>query len=313
VPVDDPERLAGRVERVLALRSFPGLALVDPTHLAIMADVAEERVFTRGATLLSPGAPVRSMHLIRRGEVAVMREGVAMRRFVGGDIVGAIASLTRDPAGQHVVATQDTRTFEIERGDLEDVLEESFSILNSALRGTLRGVIDCRRQIPVDAGFSAPIADMVRGPADLGLVERVLFLRRLLTYGRARVEALAELASGMVEVRLPAGAELWQIGEASPYSLLVWSGVVRGDTERGQRFRFGPDSVVGGIDSIAGAPRWYRATAETEVVALRSEAADLMDVMEDHPDMGLDMLRVGARILTGLYEELDRAALERRG
>jgi CRP-like cAMP-binding protein len=313
VPADGLERSAGRVERVLALRSFPGLSQVDPAHLAIMADVAEERVFARGATLITPGQPVRSMHLIRRGEVAVMREGVAMRRYGPGDIVGAIASLTRDPAGQHVVATVDTRTFEIERGDFEDVLEESFSMLFSALRGTLRSVIDCRRQIPEDAGFSAPIVEMVRGPADLGLVERVLFLRRLLTYGRAKVEALAELASGMVEVRLPAGAALWQPGEPSPYSLLVWSGVIRGDTGRGQQFRFGPDSVVGGIDSIAGEPRWYRATAETEVVALRSESADLMDVIEDHPDMGLDMLRVASQILKGLYEGLDRAALERRG
>jgi CRP-like cAMP-binding protein len=313
VPADARERSAGRVERVLALRSFPGLALVEPAHLAVMAEVAEERFFAKGATVFSPGAPVRAMQLIRRGEVAVLREGVAMRRFGEGDIVGAIASLTRDPEGQHVVATVDTSTFEIDRDDFSDVLEESFSLLHAAMRGTLRGVLGCRKRLPKDAGFDAPILEETRPPVELGLVERVLFLRGLLTYGRARVEALAELAREMTPMRVPAGTELWAEGDASPHSLLVWSGVVACTTASGQRFRFGPDSAVGGIDSLAGEPRWYRAVAETDLVALRADVTHLVDVIEDNPDMGLDMLRSAARILSGLYERLDRLALDSRG
>ena len=51
--------LRRRFERVLALRSFPGLALVDASHLAVMAEVAEERSFRKGETMLVPGTPVR--------------------------------------------------------------------------------------------------------------------------------------------------------------------------------------------------------------------------------------------------------------
>lgn len=313
MPADGVARSTRRVERVLALRSFPGLALVDPAHLAVMAEIAEERAFRKGEALLVLGTPVRAMHLIRRGEVAILREGIPVRSFRGGDIVGAIAALTRAPEGQHVLAVSDTTTFEIDVSDFEEVLEESFALLLAALRGILRGALECRLQIPEDAGYSSPPPEPVRTTTALGLVERVLFLRRLNAFGSPRVEALAELAREMTEVAFRAGTQIWQIGEQSPYCLVVWSGVVSCITETGQRFRFGPDSVVGGIDSIAGEPRWYVARAETDVVVLRGEAAMLMDVIEDHPDMGIAMLRSAAGSLTHLYERVDRLALEARG
>jgi len=306
-------RATRRVERVLALRSFPGLALVDPAHLAVMAEVAEERAFRKGDVVLTPGTPVRSMHLIRRGEVAILREGIPVRTFRAGDIVGAIAALTRTPDGQHVLAITDTTTFEIEASDFEEVLEESFALLLAALRGTLRGALECRLQIPGDAGYSTPPLEPVRTTTELGLVERVLFLRRLNAFGSPRVEALAELAREMTEVAFRAGTQIWGIGEPALYSLVIWSGVISAITETGQRFRFGPDTVVGGIDSIAAEPRWYIARAETDVVALRGEAALLMDVIEDHPDMGIAMLRSAAGSLTDLYAKVDQLALEGRG
>jgi CRP-like cAMP-binding protein len=309
------ERVGGasrRVERVLALRSFPGLALVDATHLAVMAEVAEERSFRRGEPILTPGKPVRSMHLIRRGEVAVLREGIAVRTFRGGDIVGAIAALTQSPEGQHVLALTDTTTFEIEGADFEEVLEESFSLLLAALRGMLRSALECRLQIPGDAGYAQHVSEGTRMTTELGLVERVLFLRRLNAFGRPRVEALAELAREMTEVHFRAGTEIWSVGEPAPYSLVIWSGVITATTESGQNFRFGCDSIVGGLDSIAVEPRWYRAVAETLVVGLRCESALLMDVIEDHPDMGIAMLKSSAKSLTELYGRLDRIAIEAR-
>ncbi|HEX7671218.1 MAG TPA: cyclic nucleotide-binding domain-containing protein [Polyangiaceae bacterium] len=309
MPVDGGVRSEGRVERVLALRSFPGLAEVDPKHLALLADVAKERVFTKGTALIVPGTPVRAMHLIRRGDVAVLVDGIARRSYAAGALVGGIAALTRDPKGQHVVATTDTRTFEIDRDDFSDVLEESFSLLHSALRGMLRTALDARRAIPENAGFAAlPMSEEAgRASSELGIVERAMFVRRLMTYGSARVEALAELAREMTVLRVSAGTELFRLGEAAPYSLLVHSGVVACETGTAQRFRLGPDSVVGGIDSIAGEPRWYSAVAETDLVALRADTAHLMDVIEDHPDMGLDMLRSAARILAELQEKVYRA------
>ena len=301
-------RPQGHVERVLALRAVPGLGKVPPLDLAALADIAVERVFPQGSLLLPPRTEVRSIHLVRSGTVLSRGRG-GTRRSSEGEVVGLIPALARAPEGLHVVAETEARTFEMNRDHLEEVLEESFSVLLAALRGTMRAVLETRLSLPVDAGFSSPIVgDGVRSDPELGLVERVLFLRRLLTYGRARVEALAELARAMTEVRAPAGTEFFALGAPAPHALLVWSGVVAGESARGQTFRFGPESVVGGIDSIAGEPRWYRAVAETEVVALRSDTAHLIDVIEDHPDMGLDMLRSAARIQLELQAELPAPA-----
>jgi CRP-like cAMP-binding protein len=309
VPDDAGARLAGRVERVLALRSFPGLAEVDPKHLALLADIARERVFPKGTALIVPGTPVPAMHLVRQGSVQVLVDRIPRRSYGAGAIIGGIAALTRDPKGQHVVAATETRTFEIDKDDFTDVLEESFSLLHSVLRGMLRAARDARRSIPVDAGFSAiPLTEEpARASSELGIVERAMFVRRLQTYGSARVEALAELAREMTVLRVSAGTELFRAGDPAPYSLLVYSGVVSCETDTGQRFRLGPDSVVGGVDSISFDPRWYHATAETNLVALRADTEHLMDVIEDHPDMGLDMLRSAARILAELQARVDRS------
>jgi CRP-like cAMP-binding protein len=308
VPADGSDLSARRVERVLALRSFPGLAEVDPVHLGLLADVAKERVFAKGAAVLTPNDPVRAMHLIRSGELSVFRNGVPTRRYRSGGIIGGIAALTRDPRGQHVVATADSRTFELDGDDFFDVLEESFSLLHGSLRGILRSALEVRLAIPGDAGYRGEVVAVPRTALELGLVERVMFVRGLATYGQARVEALAELAREMTLVRAPAGTVLHSIGDAAPHSLLLYSGVIACETKSGQRFRLGADSVVGGMDSISGERRWYNAVTETDVVALRSDTSHLMDVIEDNPDMGIDMLRSAARILAELYETLDRTS-----
>jgi CRP-like cAMP-binding protein len=250
------------------------------------------------------------MHFIREGTVAIMRNAVPVRHYSAGDIVGGLAALAGSERGQHIVATTDARTFEIDRDGYADVLEESFPIMHATLRGIMRSVLASRRVLPVDAGFTAPIPEAMRPAPAFSLVERVLFVRKLLAYGRARVEALAELARDMTVVQAEKGVEFYKAGEVSTYSLLIWSGVVRCETDRGQVFRLGPDSVVGGIDSIASAPRWYRAVADTDVVALRGDTEVLIDVIEDHPDMGIDMLRSAARVLLELHGEQDRLSLD---
>lgn len=294
----------GQVERVLALRTFPGLADLPPAHLAVLAEIVDERFFRAGTPLFLPGRPVASVHLIRRGQVSILREGIAVRSFGPGGTVGALAALTRDPAGQHVVATEDTHTFEANVDDFEDVLEESFPTLLGALRGMATNVLEVRKQLGPSAGFTETKSPVAAIPSRLGLVERILFFRRLLAFGRAKVEAIAELAREAEEVRAPAGTAFWQAGDPARHSLLVVAGEVRCEAPDGQRFILGPDSQVGGIDSMSGLPRWYSAVAATEVVALRSEVTHLLDVIEDHPDMGLEMLRVVGGFLMRLQSEL---------
>jgi CRP-like cAMP-binding protein len=61
---------------------------------------------------------------------------------------------------------------------------------------------------------------------------------------------------------------------------------------------------VGGIDSLAAEPRWYRAVAKSQVTALYIRTQHLLDVIEDDVEFAMDMLRVFARTLRSLQEQV---------
>lgn len=304
---------SGQVERMLALRAFPGFSELDMSQLVVLAEIVTERFFHSGTALSTPGKPVTTVTLIRHGRVNVLRDGVPVRMFGAGDVVGGMAAITRDPVGQHIVAVDDVDAFQLEGEDMADVFEESFPVLHAVIRGLARGVLSVRKQMAPGAGYRPPEPPATGVSEPPGLVERILFLRGLLAYGKARVEALADLAREMEYVQVPAGTVFWQQEDASRYSLLILGGIVDCENADGQSFAFGPNSSVGGIDSLAGLPRWYGATARTEVTALRSDVENLLDVFEDHPDIGIEMLRVLARTLMALQARVDRQTLSSQG
>jgi CRP-like cAMP-binding protein len=76
--------------------------------------------------------------------------------------------------------------------------------------------------------------------------------------------------------------------------LIVVSGVVHCRTALGAEFRFGPRDVVGSLDMVAEAPRWFDATIEQDVVALSHQRDVVADLWEDHPELALDFLHLFA-------------------
>jgi hypothetical protein len=64
---------------------------------------------------------------------------------------------------------------------------------------------------------------------------------------------------------------------------------------------------VGGIDNLAGKPRWYEAVAKERVVALRGQGHGLLDIMEDNFAMAMDFVSTLAGGLTAIVER--KAAL----
>ena len=71
---------------------------------------------------------------------------------------------------------------------------------------------------------------------------------------------------------------------------MLVSGSASCATGEGQSFTFGPGDALGVLDALAREPRWYGATADDEIVALRIAGEALDDVLEDHVEMGLELL-----------------------
>jgi hypothetical protein len=175
---------------------------------------------------------------------------------------------------------------------MEDVFDEHFAIFLGVVRAISRALIQIRHRIGARAGFPALRGIPPRDVGELGLVEKIFVLRNTFDFAKARVEALADLAQETEEVRHPAGATLWKVGDPSDHVLMLISGSVRCQTEGGpQTFGLDPGATVGGIDALSGEPRWYGAIAESDVRALRVGTEQLLDVIEDNMDLGIQLLR----------------------
>jgi CRP-like cAMP-binding protein len=302
-----PHDLAiSQVQRVLHLGTFTAFRGLSSGDLSVIAEHAKPRYFPRGSTLLRPGFPVQRLYFIVRGQVDILRDGVPHRIMGAQDVVGGLAALTGDREGQHVVARSDAVTLELERDDMEDVFEDNFRIFVGVLRAIARAELALRRGLGEDAGYETPrSAEPSRQVGRLDLVERIFFLRQIMSYAKTRIEALADLAQEARELDLPTGRLLWQPGDVADHSVMLIGGLVacQSGDER-QRFRFGPGAIVGGLESVASEPRWYSAIAETRIRALSIDAQSLLDVVEDNMEIATDMLRVHARALRDLGDRI---------
>jgi CRP-like cAMP-binding protein len=301
-----PEGAVTQVERVLALKTFDAFRDLAPVELAALADNARPRRFKKGQALLRPGLPARSLHFILRGKVEVSRRGEPPVSLGPQDVVGGLAALIGDEQSQHAYAVEPTTTLQLHRDDLQDVFEDNFPALLGVLRTLARAQLEVRRGLGKDAGFPLiKTANPARPIAELSLVDKLFFLRKALDFAQSRVEALADLAQETRTLRAAEGQVLWSLGALADHTLLLIEGVIGASSENEEQvFEFGPGDVVGGIDALAGEPRWYQAVARTPITALQIGTQHLLDVIEDNGELGMDLLRVFASTLRALQGRL---------
>jgi CRP-like cAMP-binding protein len=295
-------RRRAALERVLLLRTFPAFAELAPRQLAALAELAEDRFYRAGAVLFAEGQPVRHVLYILSGEVE-LRRGHEVRILGTRSVIGGLAALAQTSDSYRVVAKTDVTAFSIGHEDQIDVFEDDFDMLAGVMRGIAHEYLEERKASGADAGFRSAEDPGVMPRSPLGLVEKLAILRRTQPYNEARLEAVAEVARESPERRFAAGEELWKVGDESGVSLVIAAGVIEGVTADGlQRFRFSRGSIVGGLDSLAAQPRWFDAVAATEVAAIEVHYSFLLDILEDHTEMAMDVLRVLSRGVLALRE-----------
>ena len=99
----------GRLERVIALRGFPGYHDLPPADVARIAARMGERRYKAGAIVQKEGKPLTHFHFVIRGEVEIRRGGRLLRRLGARSIVGGTSALAGDPKGYEIVAVKERR------------------------------------------------------------------------------------------------------------------------------------------------------------------------------------------------------------
>jgi CRP-like cAMP-binding protein len=279
------ERELGTIERVLALKKLPVFADLHPAELAPLAACAVPRRVPAGAPLPAAGDD-GSVHVLLEGRVA---EGNEVREAPA--LLGVLAVLAGErPA---LVAVEESTTLEIRRAPLLAVLGDEFEVWLATLRHVCARTPRGELFGPHDAGAEVAAVRPAADPADLA--DRIATLRRFAPLAVLGIHALGEIAGELDELAVARGHVLWECGAATSHVLAITAGVVR-CTAPGEPARdVGAGTLLGLTEALCAGRFGHRAEARSAVRALRIDVDGFVDVLEDDPEAGVELLGSIAR------------------
>jgi CRP-like cAMP-binding protein len=293
-------RFLATMERVLQLRTLAPLDRLPPLYLGAIAQRAEERLFRRGALLLNPLNPVGAAYLVVEGQVTVSA-GTNGRTEIGpGSTVGFLELLARLDHGVEARAMSDTLTLELDWDTHVGLCDDHFPILHNYLQFLAGQLVSDPARLGHGSGPAGPCVAGTADGRDLNLVERVLALSADHAFSDTSLDAIAELARHAIHVRQFAGQTIWRRGDDAGGFVLLTSGSVTCQAAAGRAWQSEPTLALGLHEALAGSPRWFEATAATPVAGLEIQVAPLLDILEDHLELGIHLMSRLARQLLNI-------------
>jgi CRP-like cAMP-binding protein len=274
---------------LLDLRTINGFEDAELADLTSLAENVTERTFEPGVLVAGTRSRTAAIHIVLEGRLTAP----SGRSWGPAEVCGSLEAMGRRRMSEDVYAEERTRTLQLSAAAFREILEDNYGLLTSVRRALGRQL----HELPITfETFDVPEAV---SELPLGMVERLMLLRRRMPFGRGRIEALAALAQAAEEVRLPANAELAVAGEAVSSTLVILEGRVR-VTRGASTVVVGPGYVVGSLEALAELPHTSTCVALTPVRALRCPSSVIFDVLEDHTDLALAMIESLAAALVDL-------------
>jgi len=284
------------VERILHLRAMPAFERLPQVLLSAVAQRTNERQFHQGSIMIDPAHPIAATYVVVDGKVAT--SSAREPTIVSGESVGFLEFLARLDGGVEARASTEVIALEIDYDSHIELCDEHFAILHAHLQ-YLGEQIANRMQKPGNP--AQPSAAQARNSHDdrgLDLVQRVLALGDYEAFA-ASPDALVELARHAVEVGYEAGDVIWGVGDEAVDFLLLTAGRVSCQPAVGRSWTAEPTLALGLHDALAESPRVYDTTAQSEVTGLKLQIAPMLDVLEDHLELGMGLMSRLARELLG--------------
>jgi hypothetical protein len=273
----------GTFERVLALKKLPAFAELDPADLAPLAACMVPRAVPAGAAL--PAADdAGSVHVLLEGCV---RDGGDRRD--APELLGVLDVLAGDRPPERAAAVESS-LLEIRRPAFLTILADEFEVWLATLRHVCARAP--RDGIPgaVRGGGGAGFATTAAASAATDLADRIASLRRFAPLAGLGIHPLGEIASDLEERTFEPGQVLWDREDAAGHLLAILSGAVRCTASAGPAPDAGPGSLLGLTEALCAGRFDYRAEARSTVRALRIGVEALVDVLEDDPEAGVELL-----------------------
>jgi CRP-like cAMP-binding protein len=286
--------------RMLHLRQVPVVTMVSTPVLRELAASMTDDIFSPGERILARGEPPPAVILLTEGALSLTAGETSFGELKAPQTLGFLPILARTELPYDVTPIGEARALVLPADTLLDLMADHFELLAATLRYLAERMWLDFQDLPADVLGSAPV-EMGPIPAyPIGLVPRILLLRKGSGLAKANVNALAVMARQLEEVRAPAGTKFWSPGDRGDRVLILVQGTILCEAADGRTFRYGTGTGVGGIESIAGRPRWYSATAETPVVGFWGQPEAMFDLFENQLRMAMDFIQMLARAQLGI-------------
>jgi len=284
-------------ERYLYLRSMPGGPKFTETALLPLAESAEEVVFRRGVRLLAVDTLPESVFFLMEGQVELVERDGKSRGFIGAPgAVGILALMGDCEMPYDVIAREEVVALSVDTDFFRETFEDNFDVALEIMSSLAANLAARRTQLP--AGLQPPLtfpAHLARA-RELGLVERMLIIRRFDIFGPGALTGLTEVAQHFVEETYEAGDVLYRSGDHADMFYLLLSGSLRVEWPESVQME-GIGSPYGNLEALGSLPRGATATVVERVRLLRVPFETLVDVFEDHTDMMLAIIAQLARLV----------------
>ena len=291
---------ADLTERMLHLRQIPVAAMLPAPLVRTLAGAMRPRRLRAGRKVVEQGGAIDALLLLTDGGLRLEREGKPFGEIRAPQTLGFLSILARQEAPWSAIADVETHALELETDPLLDLFADHFELLEATVRYLAERLWFEFQELP-EQMLGMPPVDLGAIPdRRIDLVEKVIYLRKTSGFATANVNALASMSRQVEEARLPADSVLWKTGDRADRVFFVLSGSIRCATTDGRTFRYGTGTGVGGIEAIANRPRWYTATAETDLVGLWGHTENLLDLFEQQNRMAMDFISMLARAQSGL-------------
>ncbi len=289
----EADRGPGAMRRLLALMRLPFFTQLSPPTLARLANQSVERAVRAGEPV-SP-SDGRTIRIFPSGAELRARTLLAGSSRLPTHIPELIPWLAGSISVCEISPALDGVVFSIDVTDLTAALQDEFALYLAIAREIARDIDGTGMASGTQDRDHAGRPMLLDPSLRLDLVSRVRFLRDALPLGRQYVDALFQIARHASELRAVHGDRLWTEGDPSDVALIPLRGAVSGVSRGGEVFTMRPGAPVGGLDVFARRTRGFTATAKGELVALSFPVERFIDVLEDHPDLALDVLRALSR------------------
>ncbi len=289
--------------RMLHLRQIPVATMLSAPIVRELAYAMRDRVFRGGRQVLHQGEPMDAMYLLTEGTLDLTREGAPFGEIKAPQTVGFLPILGRQPTPYDAHAHAEVRALELPTDALLDLMSDHYELLAATLRYFAERLWLEFQEMPAQAlGFGAvDVGAIPSGTIDLA--QRILMFRKTSGFATANINALAVLARQVEEARLPEGSVLWRAGDSGERVFFLVGGSIACRAADGRAFRYGTGTGVGGIEAIAGRPRWYDAVAETPIVGFWGHTENLFDLFEHQLRMAMDFISMLARAQIGILAQ----------